>query len=37
MPLYVALGAGLADRSAAKLHGSFTLGSLSMASYGWGM
>jgi 4,5-DOPA dioxygenase extradiol len=37
MPLYVALGAGLSDRSAEKLHGSFTHGSLSLASYGWGM
>ncbi len=37
MPLYVALGAALSDRSAEKLHGSFTLGSLGMASYGWGM
>ena len=37
MPLYVALGAGLSDRSAEKLHASFTLGSLGMASYGWGM
>jgi len=37
MPLYVALGAGLADRSAEKLHGSYTHGSLSLASYGWGM
>ena len=36
MPLYVALGAGLSDRSAEKLHASFTLGSLGMASYGWG-
>lgn len=30
-------GAGLADRSAEKLHGSYTHGSLSLASYGWGM
>ena len=37
MPLYVALGAGLSDGGAEKLHGSFTFGSLSMASYGWGM
>jgi 4,5-DOPA dioxygenase extradiol len=37
MPLYVALGAGHGDGGAAKLHGSFTLGSLGMASYGWGM
>ena len=37
MPLYVAFGAGHGDGSATKLHGSFTLGSLSMASYGWGM
>lgn len=37
MPLYVAFGAGRGDGGAAKLHSSFTLGSLSMASYGWGM
>jgi 4,5-DOPA dioxygenase extradiol len=37
MPLYVTLGAGHGDGGAAKLHGSFTLGSLGMASYGWGM
>jgi 4,5-DOPA dioxygenase extradiol len=37
MPLYVALGAGHSDGGATKLHGSFTLGSLGMASYGWGM
>jgi 4,5-DOPA dioxygenase extradiol len=37
MPLYVALGAGLSDGGAEKLHGSFTHGSLSLASYGWGM
>jgi 4,5-DOPA dioxygenase extradiol len=37
MPLYVALGAGHKDGGAIKLHGSFTLGSLGMASYGWGM
>jgi len=37
MPLYVALGAGHGDGGATKLHGSFTLGSLGMASYGWGM
>jgi 4,5-DOPA dioxygenase extradiol len=37
MPIYVALGAGHKDGGAAKLHGSFTLGSLGMASYGWGM
>jgi 4,5-DOPA dioxygenase extradiol len=37
MPLYVAFGAGHSDGGATKLHGSFTLGSLSMASYGWGM
>lgn len=37
MPLYVALGAGMSDGGAEKLHSSFTFGSLSMASYGWGM
>ena len=37
LPLYVALGAGHQDGGATKLHGSFTLGSLGMASYGWGM
>lgn len=37
MPLYVAYGAGHSDGGATKLHGSFTLGSLGMASYGWGM
>jgi 4,5-DOPA dioxygenase extradiol len=37
MPLCVAFGAGRSDGGAVKLHGSFTLGSLSMASYGWGM
>ena len=35
LPLYVALGAGHQDGGATKLHGSFTLGSLGMASYGW--
>ena len=33
----VAYGAGHSDGGATKLHGSFTLGSLGMASYGWGM
>lgn len=28
---------GRSDGGATKLHGSFTLGSLGMASYGWGM
>src|SRR5512147_170102 len=37
MPLYVALGAGHKDGGAEKLHGSFTFGSLGMASYGWGL
>ena len=37
MPLFVGIGAGLSDGGATKLHGSFTLGSLSMASYGWGV
>jgi 4,5-DOPA dioxygenase extradiol len=37
MPLYVAFGAGHGDGGAAKLHGSFTLGSIGMASYGWGL
>ncbi len=37
MPLYVALGAGHTDGGATKLHGSFTFGSIGMASYGWGM
>jgi 4,5-DOPA dioxygenase extradiol len=37
MPLYVALGAGMSDGGAEKLHSSFTFGSLSMASYGWGI
>ncbi len=37
MPLFVALGAAKEDRAGIKLHGSFEFGSLSMASYGWGM
>jgi 4,5-DOPA dioxygenase extradiol len=37
MALYVAFGAGHGDGGAAKLHGSFTLGSIGMASYGWGL
>ncbi|HEY1385853.1 MAG TPA: class III extradiol ring-cleavage dioxygenase [Dongiaceae bacterium] len=37
MPLYVAFGAGHGEGGATKLHGSFTLGSLGMASYGWGI
>ncbi|HEX6118853.1 MAG TPA: class III extradiol ring-cleavage dioxygenase [Dongiaceae bacterium] len=37
MPLYAALGAGQGDGGATKLHGSFTHGSLGMASYGWGL
>lgn len=37
LPLFVAMGAALADRSAQKLHGSFTHGSLSLASYAWGL
>ncbi|MEZ5831988.1 MAG: class III extradiol ring-cleavage dioxygenase [Dongiaceae bacterium] len=36
MPLYVAFGAGHGDGGATKLHGSWTFGSLGMASYGWG-
>ncbi|WP_374375279.1 class III extradiol ring-cleavage dioxygenase [Dongia sp.] len=40
MPLFVALGAAAGQLPAAKgtlIHGSFTFGSLSMASYAWGL
>jgi 4,5-DOPA dioxygenase extradiol len=37
LPLLVALGAAKDKPCAAKLHGSFQYGSLSLAAYGWGL